>query len=232
MLRLLILVEEAALLKTSNNGPAASSGLILPKQAHDEHALEGERSNYFTASCYYCVETICVLCGVVIAWTKIDKSESPTKILEFLEKVYPTEESKSAYICIDKACLVLHTAVANGSWDRVWKSTTRFIVDAYHYINHRAEDYLCRKWCNPAPKDGSAPNLVVVAYDNRGNPYYKRAFNTQTCEQLNAWLGGFDSIIRRMKPSNFDCYKQTLMYTITSTLRIRCGHHRQDMYPY
>ncbi|KAF9456835.1 hypothetical protein BDZ94DRAFT_1292675 [Collybia nuda] len=165
------------------------------RQAHDEHALEGERSNYFTASHYYCVETICAPYGVVTAWTKFDKSESPTKILEFLEKVYPTEESKPAYICIDKACLVLRTAVANGSWDRVWKSTTCFI-----------------KWCNPAPKDGSAPNLVVVAYDNCGNPYYKRAFNTQACEQLNTWLGGFDSIIRRMKPSNFDWFLHAMMF--------------------
>jgi hypothetical protein len=42
-----------------------------------------------------------------------------------------------------------------------------------------------RKWCNPAPKNGSAPNLVVVDYDNNGHPYYKRAFNTQV------WHGYF-----------------------------------------
>jgi hypothetical protein len=52
-------------------------------------------------------------------------------------------------------------------------------VDAYHYINHRTTDYLCRKWCNPAPLNGSAPNLVTVAYDANGQPHYKRAFNTQ-----------------------------------------------------
>ena len=54
------------------------------------------------------------------------------------------------------------------------------------YINHCTTDYLCRKWCNPAPQDGSAPNLVVVSMDNRGQLYLKRAFNTQACEQLNA----------------------------------------------
>ncbi|KAF8227596.1 hypothetical protein L208DRAFT_1295916, partial [Tricholoma matsutake] len=47
-----------------------------------------------------------------------------------------------AYICIDKACLVLCTSIANGSWESIWKKTTRFIVDAYHYINHRASDFL------------------------------------------------------------------------------------------
>jgi len=48
------------------------------------------------------------------------------------------------------------------------KKTTHFIVDSYHYINHQTDDYLCRKWCNPAPLNGSAPNLVIAATDNQG----------------------------------------------------------------
>lgn len=147
--------------------------------AHDEPVEEVQRKTYFSPSRFYCVETICTPCGVVIAWAKFPKSESPTNILAFLESVFPTEESRPDYICIDKACAVLRTAVANGSWDRIWKKHTRFIVDSYHYINHRTTDYLCRKWCNPAPLDGSAPNLVIVEKDMNGNNYYKRAFNTQ-----------------------------------------------------
>lgn len=148
-------------------------------QPHDEPSLEVQRTNYFSPSRFYCVETICAPCGVVIAWAKFAKSESPTNILNFLQSVYPTEESKPDYVCIDKACLVLRTAISNGSWDSNWKNTTRFIVDAYHYINHQATDHLCRKWCNPAPQDGSAPNLVVVDRDKNGRLYNKRAFNTQ-----------------------------------------------------
>ena len=125
------------------------------------------------------METICAPCGVVIAWAKFAKAESPTNILAFLETVFPTEESRPTYICIDKACAVLHTAITNGSWEETWMNTTRFIVDSYHYINHRTSDYLCRKWCNPAPLDGSAPNLVVVEKDKEENNYYKCAFNTQ-----------------------------------------------------
>ena len=94
-----------------------------------------QRKAYFQASRYYCVETICAPCGVVIAWTKFAKSESPTNILRFLESVYPTEEVRPDYVCIDKACLVLRRSVNDGSWD-TWKTTTRFIVDSYHYINH------------------------------------------------------------------------------------------------
>jgi hypothetical protein len=181
-------------------------------QPHDESTPETGRKNYFTPSRFYCVETICAPCGTVIAWAKFSKSESPTNILNFLETVFPTEESRPAYICIDKACMVLRTALANGKWDEVWKKTTRFIVDTYHYINHRLTDYLCRRWCNPAPQDGSAPNLVIVSTDNHGQLYLKRAFNTQACEQLNAWLGGFESILKRMAPGNFDWFLHTMLF--------------------
>src|SRR6202050_1754086 len=150
-------------------------------QPHDEDtSSESRRDNYFVPPRFYCVETLCAPCGAVHAWTLFDKSESPTQILEFLDAVYPTADVRPNYICIDKGCRVLRTAIVNGSWN-VWKDTTRFIVDSYHYINHRTNDYLCRKWCNPAPLNGSAPNLVVVEHDVNGNAHYKRAFNTQVC---------------------------------------------------
>ena len=149
-------------------------------QPHDEEASDVLRANFFGPAWFYCVETICAPCGVVIAWTKFTKSESPTNILDFLESVYPTEESRPSYICIDKACLLLRTSLSNGRWN-TWKNTSRFIVDSYHYNNHHATDILCQKWCNPAPQDGSAPNLVVLDWDNQGNAVYKQAFNTQVC---------------------------------------------------
>jgi hypothetical protein len=186
------------------------------QQAHDEDAPETTVKNYFNAGRFYCVETICNPCGVVIAWTKFAKSESPTNILEFLEKVFPTAESRPDYVCIDKACLVLRTAIRNQSWDRIWKHTTRFIVDSYHYMNHRTSDELCRTYCNPAPSDGSAPNLVVEAKDKDGRPYFKRAFNTQACEQLNAWLGGYEPILNRMTPGNFDWFLHVMLFIHTT----------------
>jgi len=145
------------------------------KPAHDDLVVveEEERKTYFSPSQFYCVETICTPCGVVIAWAKFAKSESPTNILVFLKSVFSTKESRPDYICIDKACAVLHTVITNHSWDHVWKKTTCFIVDAYHYINHQTTDYLCRKWCNPAPLDDSAPDLVIVEKDKNGNNYYK-----------------------------------------------------------
>ena len=84
-------------------------------------------------------------------------------------------------------------------------------MDSYHYTNHASADYLCRKWCNPAPTDGSAPNLVIVKCDADGIPHYKCAFNTQACEQLNAWLGGFDTILRRMTVGNFNWFLHAML---------------------
>jgi len=151
-------------------------------QPHDQAAPANPHRNqlktYFIAPRFYCVETICAPCGVVIAWAKFPKSESPTHILNFLDKVYPNANSRPDYVCIDKGCQVLRHAVASGRWNG-WKNTTRFIVDSYHYINHRVSDHVCRKYCNPAPLNGSAPNLVVVEHDKFGRAHFKRAFNTQ-----------------------------------------------------
>ena len=182
-------------------------------RAHDALPDDEEEqgpAHYFGPARYYCVETICAPCGVVKAWTKFDKSESPTKILDFIARVYPDPDSQPSYICIDKACQVLRTAVANGAWQEFFQ-ISRIIVDSYHYINHRITDWLCRKWCNPGPLDGSAPNLVKLAYDKDGNPYLQRAFNTQACEQFNSWLGGYQSILKRMTPSNFNWLIHTML---------------------
>lgn len=149
-----------------------------PVQPHDIPTPETQSAHYFSPSRFYCVETICAPCGVVIAWAKFAKAESPSNILAFLQSVYPREESRPSYVCIDKACLLLRHIVAQHAWS-TWGKTTCFIVDSYHYTNHKTTDTLCQKYCNPAPDDGSAPNLVIVEYDKNGQPYLKRAFNTQ-----------------------------------------------------
>ena len=103
-------------------------GLRRAFQPHDDDDKpEVPRKNYFGPGQFYCVETICAPCGVVIAWTKFDKSESPTNLLNFLKQVYPTEESQPNYICIDKACRVLRTAIASKSWE-FWKKQLALLL--------------------------------------------------------------------------------------------------------
>ncbi|KAF8799784.1 hypothetical protein BYT27DRAFT_7119937, partial [Phlegmacium glaucopus] len=45
-----------------------------------------------------------------------------------------------------------------------------------------------------------------------GQPYAKQAFNTQVCEQLNAWLGGFESILKCMTPGNFNWFLHVMLF--------------------
>jgi hypothetical protein len=35
---------------------------------------------------------------------------------------------------------------------------------------------------------------------------------TQVCEQLNAWLGGYQSILKRMTPGNFNWFLHTMLF--------------------
>jgi hypothetical protein len=70
-------------------------------QPHDEPTPEPARhSHYFVAPRFYCVETICAPCGVVIAWTKFARAESLSNILNFLDRVYPSADLKPDYVCI------------------------------------------------------------------------------------------------------------------------------------
>ena len=86
---------------------------------------------------------------------------------------------------------------------------------------------MCRKWCNPAPLNGSAPNLVVVAHDKNNRPYYKRAFNTQACEQLNAWLGGYESILKHMTVGNFNWFLHSMLFCHTNFVLERQARKRK-----
>jgi hypothetical protein len=88
-------------------------------------------------------------------------------------------------------------------------------VDTYHYNNHKRSDDLCKVWCNPTPTDGSNPNLIALEEDGDGTVHAKRAFNTQACEQLNAWIGSFHSILKRMTIVNFNWVLHVMLFLHT-----------------
>ncbi|KAF9492756.1 hypothetical protein BDN71DRAFT_1483711 [Pleurotus eryngii] len=156
-----------------------------------EHGnLQEQKVEEVSGTKFYCVETICPPCGVVIAWHKFAKAEGVAKILHFLED----------------GCALLKHIIKQHHWP-AWEPTTWIIT-----------------WCNPAPLNGADPNLVVVDEDKEGRPYYKRAFNTQisdyttqllACEQLNAWLGGFQTVLNQMTVSNFDFTMHVLLFLHT-----------------
>lgn len=165
----------------------------------------------FRAQKVYCIETLQWACGTPIAWTKCYRSESPTQIIQFLNNVWKDHpELKPGFLAYDSACKALRY-VAGRDDEHHWIYTTKFIVDVWHYIGHQASDLLCRTWCNPAPLDGSQPDLIRVEEDEDGNKHITRAFNTETAEQFNAWLDGFDAMLRQMSDVNFDIYIHVLM---------------------
>jgi len=40
-------------------------------------------------------------------------------------------------------------------------------------------------------------------------------FPTQACEQLNLWLGGYESFLKCMTPGNFNWFLHTMLYYYT-----------------
>ncbi|EJD32880.1 hypothetical protein AURDEDRAFT_77400 [Auricularia subglabra TFB-10046 SS5] len=200
-----------------------------PPHDADGEPILPERKNYFAPGRFYCLELMVRPCGVPTAFALFDRSESPKKIIDFIEKHHPRPQDKAQYYIIDKACMVLRRLITLGKWDE-WKKTSRLIVDSYHYINHRVSDYLCRKWCNPAPMDGSAPNLVHTSRSSTtGLTYHKRAYNSQAAEQLNAWIAGYQPILNRMTVANFMWYVLVLLFLHCRTVDSRARERDERM---
>jgi hypothetical protein len=165
----------------------------------------------FKAKSIYCLQTVQWACGLPIGWGKCYRAESTPQVLSFLNKVWEDHpDSRPSFIGYDKACDLLRHIVTQNPND-LWIKSTKFIVDAWHYIGHRATDILCRTRCNPAPTNGSQPDLVVTEVDANGVVHQARAFNTETAEQLNSWLNGFESQLRQMTDVNFDFFIHVLM---------------------
>jgi hypothetical protein len=75
-------------LQGANENLAWQPGQERVVQPHDQENADADppkSKHFFGPAQFYCVETICAPCGVVIAWTKFAKSESTTNILNWLE---------------------------------------------------------------------------------------------------------------------------------------------------
>lgn len=201
------------------SGSHGIRGPTLQVQLQALGEIPGEKVVHtFKAKTIYCLQTIQWACGFPIGWGKCYRSESTPQVLSFLNKIwedYP--DFRPAFMVYDKACDLLRHIVTQNP-DDLWLNSTKFIVDAWHYIGHRATDILCRTRCNPAPTNGSQPDLVLTDVDNNGVAHQTRAFNTETAEQLNSWLNGFESQLRQMTDVNFDFFIHVLMLIYGETV--------------
>ncbi|KAJ7717882.1 hypothetical protein B0H16DRAFT_1337809 [Mycena metata] len=168
----------------------------------------------FRARKTYCLQTVQWACGCPIGWGKCYDSEGSVQVLAIIDNIWAANpDSKPSFLAYDDACNLLRHIVTQDP-NSPWLSSTRFIVDAWHYIGHRATDILCRIWCNPAPttySNGSQPDLIAIHVDSNGNQHTTRAFNTETAEQLNAWLNGYEAQLRHMSDINYDFSVHVLM---------------------
>ncbi|TFK31439.1 hypothetical protein BDQ12DRAFT_618892, partial [Crucibulum laeve] len=71
------------------------------------------------------------------------------------------------------------------------------------------------KWCNPAPLNGSVPNLAIVENDKPGNPHYKQAFNTQV---RHIFVASFQSSVSKMNIENFNWTMHLLLFIHTQQI--------------
>lgn len=206
------------MLQRGKNGNTAwSASSSKSKQPHDEPS-DGlpAAKHYFSPMRWYVVETICAPCGTVIGWRKFPKSEGPAEIIDFLEDFYPDSASRPSYVCMDKGCLLVkYLRGSSGKWDD-WEQTTQFVVDTYHYKNHKTTDHLCQTLCNPTPNPNIAPNLVKLVDLPDGTTASHVAFNTQVCEHLNAWIAGFEPILKRQGSRNFNWFLHSMLFLHTS----------------
>ena len=69
----------------------------------------------------------------------------------------------------------------------------------------------CFKLLNKHSSWNLQPNLVRETIDEDGNLIQWRALNTQVCEQLNAWLAGYESILKRMTSQNFNWFIHAML---------------------
>ncbi|TBU55992.1 hypothetical protein BD310DRAFT_1026321 [Dichomitus squalens] len=148
----------------------------------------------FRAQTTYCLETVQWACGMPIGWGKCYKSESSPQVLDILNNIWSNGEQqhRPSFIVFDDACDLLRHIVTQNPED-AWLHTTRFIVDAWHYIGHKATDVLC------------------LQEDLNGRIHQVRAFNTETAEQLNSWLNGFEAQMRPMTDVNYDFFVHVLL---------------------
>ncbi len=185
----------------------------------------------FHAQTTYCLATVQWACGMPIGWGKCYKSESSSQVLDILNRTWPADQHhlRPSFIVFDDACDLLRHVVTQNPGD-TWIEATKFIVDAWHYIGHKSTDILCCLFCNPAPGDGSQPDLVETVVDANNQTHLARAFNTETAEHFNAWLSVYEGLMRSMTDINYDFFVHVLflIYGEEVEERVRKDHQELD----
>lgn len=135
------------------------------------------------------IQVLVWACGCPAGWEKLYSNEDVPELLEFLDSVCEDPAQLPTILAYDNACKIL-AYIAPRPELHHWLRRIQLIVDSFHFAGHSKNDVLCRKFCDPAPLDGSAPDLVVplvevppaTSHKRRRAPLersFRRAFNTE-----------------------------------------------------
>ncbi|KAJ3520707.1 hypothetical protein NMY22_g12634 [Coprinellus aureogranulatus] len=142
-------------------------------------------------------EELCVAsCGVIVGRATFFGSEAPNGVRTFLMGLFPTKRSLPRVIWHDNNCKIL--AMLRNDTDpylRHYFDDSLMVVDVFHFKSkHKESDKECNANCNPAMhKD-------LVTSDGRWR------FNSSAAEQANAWIGGYQAMVREMRAIRYDFF--------------------------
>ncbi|KAF9518066.1 hypothetical protein BS47DRAFT_1338638 [Hydnum rufescens UP504] len=108
----------------------------------------------------------------------------------FCEQTFPTTPSMPEYLFFDDACH-LHRLIQD---DPHWAYTATPADVFHHDRKHGPGDTYCQQNVNPA----GFPELIL--------PDGKWRFNTSVAEQTNAWIGGFQAMVRQMEVTYYNFF--------------------------
>ena len=129
----------------------------------------------------------------------------------FLRTLFPTPRSLPSFIFYDNNCHLKKVIDAVG--DLHFKHCG-LPVDVFHMKSkHKESDEFCGRHCNPA----LFQDLIVNG---------KWRFNSSAAEMVNAWVGGFQSIVREMRKERYNFFlyemiKRRNRMTVSSLRKLR-----------
>ncbi|KAJ7601708.1 hypothetical protein DFH06DRAFT_1276631 [Mycena polygramma] len=141
------------------------------------------------------LQSACRPCGVVVAQAPFYNAEAVSNVLYFIEKVFSVPRAhKPEHLIYDTNCDAKQQVLAHPEhWS--WFQDVAMTVDVFHFLHKHEEGHtFCQEHCNPA------------AYPELLGPDNKWFFNTSVAEQINVWLGGYQSMCREMLPTKFNFF--------------------------
>ncbi|KAF7307966.1 hypothetical protein MKEN_01158100 [Mycena kentingensis (nom. inval.)] len=135
-------------------------------------------------------------CGIIVSRATMLNAEAVSNALLMVQASFSVPGAvKPEHFIYDSNCDASQQVQAHPEqWE--WFADMGMSVDVFHFLTKHSEThYHCQQFCNPA----SFRELLL----EDGASWY---FNSSIAEQNNAWLGGFQSIVRQMTAVKYDFF--------------------------